>query len=400
MPTPYYDALDGYPAYLLVNDGQGQFRDQTEAAGLGAKRTRRTYSASLVDLDDDGDLDLLVVNDFAGVDTYRNDGRGRFQTTTDWIADPRGFGMAHALGDFDRDGQTDLFITGMHCPTAVRLDHLGLRRPGFETMDAQRGLMTRGNRIFLRRENRFETTPLGDFAARSGWSWSCAVADVNNDGFPDIFIANGHETRQSVRDYDAEFWRHDIYVGSSKDDLLLNVYFGSKFLRTRGRGWSYGGYEANRLFLNQEARRFDEVAFLAGVAIPEDSRNAVADDLDGDGREDLIATTFESWPEVRQTLRVYQNQLRETGNWIGFRLRAGRPGRSTIGSRIVLEGDDRKAADVLVTGDSHRVQRAGTAHFGLGRAGAVRRVTVRWPDGTFQVLDRPGINRYHDIQRP
>ena len=70
-----------------------------------AKRHRRTYSNSLVDLDDDGDLDLLVVSDFAGIDLYENDGHGRFTDITDRkIAQPHFFGMAHTFGDYDRDG--------------------------------------------------------------------------------------------------------------------------------------------------------------------------------------------------------------------------------------------------------------------------------------------------------
>ncbi|MDH3468406.1 MAG: VCBS repeat-containing protein, partial [Gammaproteobacteria bacterium] len=69
MPTPYYDANDGFPAYLLRNDGDGVFTDITESAGVAAKRFRRAYSSSLVDLDEDRDLDLLVVSDYAGFDT-------------------------------------------------------------------------------------------------------------------------------------------------------------------------------------------------------------------------------------------------------------------------------------------------------------------------------------------
>ena len=79
LPTPYYDANDGHPAYLLINDGTGRFTDQTAAFGLAPKRHRRTYSASFVDLDEDRDLDLMVVSDFAGLDLYRNNGKGSSQ---------------------------------------------------------------------------------------------------------------------------------------------------------------------------------------------------------------------------------------------------------------------------------------------------------------------------------
>ena len=399
MPTPYHDANDGNPAYLLLNDGQGKFTDWTESAGLGLKRWRRSYGGSFVDLDDDNDLDLLVVNDFAGLDLYRNDGRGRFVPAHEWIEDGRGFGMAHTMSDFDRDGQLDLLVTGMHCSTALRLDALGLRRPGCETtMDAHRGAMTRGNRLWLRRGQQFAETPLGESVARSGWSWSPAAAAFNNATYPDLSVANGHETRQSVRDYDEEFWRHDIYVASSQEDPVLNAYFGGKFLSTRGRGWSYGGYEANRLFLNQAGRRFHEVAFLAGVAMPEDSRNAVAADLDGDGRMDLVVTTFEVWPEVRQTVRVFRNELAETGNWIAFRLRGPAPHHSSSGARVRIRHDGVTQVGLVLTGESHRVQPPEVVHFGLGASANVEHVEVRWiPRGSLE-LTNLAANRVCDVK--
>ncbi len=68
MPSPYYDANDGDPAYLLLNDGHGNFADATESSGLAGRRRRRSFSASFADLDHDGNLDLVVVSDFAGVD--------------------------------------------------------------------------------------------------------------------------------------------------------------------------------------------------------------------------------------------------------------------------------------------------------------------------------------------
>lgn len=108
MPTPYYDANDGFPSFLLVNDGHGNFRDATEPAGLNAKRFRRTYSSSFVDLDEDADLDLVVVSDFAGADVFYNDGRGRFTDVTAKVLDePRAFGKAHSFGDYDGDSQLD-----------------------------------------------------------------------------------------------------------------------------------------------------------------------------------------------------------------------------------------------------------------------------------------------------
>ena len=77
MPVPHYDANDGVPAFLLLNDGHGFFTDVTGASGLEKKRWRRLFSASFADLDGDGRLDLVTASDFAGVDVYRNEGAGR-----------------------------------------------------------------------------------------------------------------------------------------------------------------------------------------------------------------------------------------------------------------------------------------------------------------------------------
>jgi enediyne biosynthesis protein E4 len=399
MPTPYFAANDAYPAYLLLNDGQGQFTDATETAGLGPKRHRRTYSASFADLTGDHAPDLVVVSDFAGVDLYFNDGHGNFRDATDLLPDPLGFGMAHALGDFDGDGELDLFVTGMQCPAATRLDSLGLQRPGFEHWDAMRSRMTQGNRLYQRRGQGFVFTELGRSASHSGWSWSPAAGDFDNDGYLDLYVANGHETRQSVVDYEPEFWLSDIYVATSADDLALAAYFGGKFARTRGQGQSYGGYEANRLFLNQKAHSFLEVGWLFGVAVEQDSRNAIAADLDGDGRPDLVVTTFEAWPRSRQTIRILRNELPNTGRWIGVRLVPS----ATVhpfGAQITAEQGSRRFVRLVTSGDLHRSQQPWTVPIGLGAVDQLDRLHVLWPNGRSTEILQPELDRYHTITAP
>ncbi len=400
MPTPFYDANDGHPSYLLLNDGRGRFTDATEAAGLAAKRWRRTYAASLVDLDGDGDLDLVVVSDFAGVDLYLNDGRGRFtDVTTRHLARPRAFGMAHAFADFNTDGRLDLFVTGMHCPTAARLAHLGLARPERPDYLAAIPDMIRGNKLFLQEaDGAFREVAAEAGVDRTGWSWGCAAADFDNDGRPDLAIANGHETRQSVREYEPEFWLHDLYAADSRENPVAAQYFAAKINRLRGGGLSYGGWEQNRLFLNRGPAGFVEVAHLLGVALLEDSRNLAAADLDGDGRPDLVLTTFEAWPAPRQTVRIYRNQLSDPGHWVAVQPEPALTA-ATIGARVVLvRPDGRRAVQTCVTGDSHRTQHPALVHFGLGADPAVAAVEVHWPGGRVSRREQPEADRVHGMR--
>jgi hypothetical protein len=400
MPTPYSDANDGDPAYLLLNDGKGYFSDATAQCGLQEKRYRRSYSGSFVRLEGDQHPDLIVVSDFAGLDVYRNDGHGHFiDVTRKWVPDGMAFGMAHTLADFNEDGRLDLLMIGMDSPTVDRLDHLGLWRPDATEDRRIRSRLACGNRLLLARpEEGFMTTPLNDSVAHTGWSWGCGAFDFDNDGFPDVYIANGHESRATVHEYEPEFWLHDIYIAGSTNDRARDLYFQSKFTRTRGRGQSYGGYEINRLYLNNEAASFLEAGHLMGVGLEQDCRNVVADDLDGDGKMDLLVTTFEVFPQPKQTLRVYRNILTDSGNWIGFRFRESVGGLSPACTSVTIHYGQHSATRQIVTGDSYRCQSANTLHFGLGTAVQVDSAEIIWPNGSQSHLSQPKLNQYHLVK--
>ena len=150
MPTPFYDANDGYPSYLLVNQGGGRFKDQTDSSGLATKRYRRTYSTSFLDLNDDKTLDLLVVSDFSGADVYYNRGDGTFMDVTSTAIDERSsFGMSHSFGDYNRDGKLDIYMGGMGSTTARRLENMGVGREDRKKITNMRMPMGYGNRMYL-----------------------------------------------------------------------------------------------------------------------------------------------------------------------------------------------------------------------------------------------------------
>ena len=117
------------------------------------------------------------------------------------------------------------------------------------------------------------------------------------------------------------------------------------------------------------------------MALESDSRNVVSDDLDGDGRIDLIVTCFEQGPQLQQSLRVYRNRLDDVGNWIGFCFREEAGRQSPVGTQVTVEASGNRAVRTVVTGDSHRAQHATKLHFGLGTADRISRADIQWGNG-------------------
>jgi len=400
MPTPYYDANDGFPSYLLLNDGRGHFSLGKPQMALQAKNNRRTLAASLVDLDFDGSVDLVTLNDFSGVDLFYNDGSGHFRDET-WRVDNRHlFGMGHCFADFDRDGLLDFLAIGMSIPTVRRLEFMKAGRNVFPERTRKRSDMAYGNRLFLARAGKWIEPEFGEQLARSGWSWGATAFDLNNDGKVDVYIANGHVSGESATDYDSRYWTHDIYLGSSKEDPQLKRYLDGPLKGLNSGKTSWNGYQHNALFMDVGTNQYINVAFLMGVAHESDCRAVVGADLNEDGKPDLLVTEAK-WigtPNIMQhRLIVHLNQL-ETGNhWIGVRLDSTTKGVSPIGAKIWAKAGERSFVAEIVTGDSFQSQHPNIAHFGLGKAGRVQELKVLWPNGKVSTLKDPAIDTYHRV---
>ena len=380
MPTPFYDANDGHPDFLLINDGHGNFADGTAAAGLTKNRNRRTFSASFIDLDGDDDLDLVVIADFAGLDIYHNEGEMFHDVTSETVSHRHGFGMSHAFGDFDNDGQNDLYLVGMSSTTARRLDGLGAARPERDDYARMRAPMAFGNRLLLHREGKFVQPEYAGSVARTGWSWGCAARDFDLDGDTDIYVANGHLSGSSAQDYCTRFWCHDLYTGASQPDSEIDLFFKQSLGMKLGREISWNGFEHNALLLNDATSQFFNGAFHFGVAFEYDSRAVASGDFDADGRPDLAVVEYQTGT-MSQRLHVLRNQLETDRNWLGVRFRsdAGRGRSSAIGAVVSLKSGDNTWVRHVVSGESFTAQHERTAHFGLGRVDHVDVVEIHWP---------------------
>lgn len=397
MPSPYYDANDGYPAVMLRNDGNGKFTDVTQASGLADKRKRRSYSSSFVDLDEDKDMDLIVVSDYAGFDIYLNDGKGKFSDITDDFGlDRHFFGMGHTFDDFDGDGKLDFYVIGMSSTTARRLEDLGLGRSDLSEHTEMRQAMGYGNRMFLRRGDGFEKAPNNEQVARTGWSWGTSTFDFDNDGDKDIFVANGHYSGESTQDYCTTFWRHDIYEEGS-EDVARDILFQAESQALREASISWNGYEHKVLYLKHNDE-FVNVAYLMGAAFEYDARAVVTEDIDIDGRPDLLVVEHvaQGLSSAIYKLHVYRNVLAEAGHWVGVQL-VGDENRSVIGATVEIKTPNGQQMTRLVTGDSFSSQHSSNVHFGLGADPQVDEIKITWADGKQDLLVKPLADKYHAV---
>lgn len=200
-PVPYHDAENGAANYLLRNDGDWRFTDATHETGMSADNSRWSFAASWEDFDNDGDPDLYVANDFGRNVLYRNDGakggRPRFvNVAAELGVEDTASGMSAAWGDVDHDGRMDLYVGNMFSSAGHRIAFQSRFQPGMSAEDrtaVQR--LARGNSLFVARDDgRFDDASLGAGVTLGRWAWGSIFADLDNDGWEDLVVANGYLT--------------------------------------------------------------------------------------------------------------------------------------------------------------------------------------------------------------
>jgi hypothetical protein len=385
-PDPPYDAEDGGRNLLFVNDGHGRFRDASRDWGV-ARANRWSLSSLFGDFDGDGRADLAVTNDFGFKNLYRNDGGRRFVDVTDraGVAD-RGYGMSGAWGDFDGDGRLDLYTTGCFTQWAFLHEYPGLPIPFpgrlfLSTAVSWMEKMTRGNSLFLQRAaGNFEDATAESGARKAGWNWSTVAADLDDDGWLDLYATNGMWGDGRDHDRELEFWWETLAYWN--DYVALKKTFDRK-------GAGIAGIERDRYFHNRgpDARETDPLfvdrAFLDGLDLETNGRAVVAFDANGDGALDLYVRSVQA-PEA-----LFLGSRRDGEHFLRLRLK-GSPGRDNsqgLGARIVATlPDGRKLLRENGNASGYLSTGSPIVHIGLGKAASLGDLTVTWPSGKVQRL--------------
>ncbi|HEX9287006.1 MAG TPA: CRTAC1 family protein [Thermoanaerobaculia bacterium] len=385
MPDPPYDAEDGGQNHLFVNDGRGRFRDVSAEWGVSDPK-RWSLSSLFADFDGDGRPDLVVTNDFGRKNLYRNDSGKRFVDVTRRAGvEDRAYGMSAAWGDFDGDGRLDLYTTGCYTQWAFLHEYpsVPIPFPGRLFLSTAVGWMekmTRGNSLFLQKsDGTFEDVTARSGARKSGWNWSTIAADLDNDGWLDLYSTNGMWGDGRDHDRELEFWWETL--------AYWNDYVAKR--RTFDRmGAGIAGIERDRWWRNRGAEAvegplFEDSAFLAGLDLETNGRAAVAFDANGDGALDLYVRSVQA-PEA-----LFLGRRERGEHFLRLRLvgAGGEDNLAGVGCRIVatlpdgrkILRDNGNASGYLSTGSP-------IVHFGLGSATKLDALSIRWPSGKVQEL--------------
>ena len=325
---------------LFRNLGGGKFANVSQQSGFG-KAPGRGLGVAIADYDGDGRIDIAVANDASPQQLFRNLGEGRFQEVgfdANVAYDDNGrvfSGMGIDWGDVDGDGRDDLVVNAL---AQQRYALFQNRAAGFEYVSAEVGLSA---------------------ASRNHSGWGMKLADMDNDGWLDLTVAQSHVMDNIERTQPAVKYREPM------------------------------------LLLRNEGGRFVDVSAQAGAewGKARAARGAAVGDLDNDGSMDVVV--------VAQGEKSVLFQNRTFGHhWLLVKLEGTVSNRDGIGARVRVKAGGREQCRTVSTAGSYLASNDVRAHFGLGASLVVDEVEVRWPSGRMQRLKAVKADRMLTLREP
>ena len=334
--------LKGAGDLLFHNNGDGTFTDVSKAAGVDDPHGYYGLGTVWSDFNDDGRLDLFVANDSTPNFLYRNEGKGHF-TEIGFLAGTavnqdgsEQAGMGVALGDYLHTGHLSLFVTHFSEEYAALFRNDG----GMSFTDVS-----------------FHAGVAAPTIPYVGWGTS--FFDFDNDGWPDLFLVNGH-------------------VYPQVDTLDVGARY----------------REPKLLFLNRGDGTFRNISELVGptIQMPQVSRGAAFGDLFNDGHVDIVVENLDGKPMI----------LREVGgnhnHWIGFELAGTKSNRLALNARVKAVAGDLIQIDEVRSGGSYLSQNDLRIHFGLGSHERLDRVDILWPSGKTETLTNLAADHFYAVK--
>jgi len=398
-PSPYFDAENGPPNFMMRNNRDGTFRDVTVESGLDRNNTRYSFCCGWSDDNRDGWPDLYVVNDFGRKNLYRNNGDGTFTDVAPQAGvEDIGAGMSVCWFDYDNDGAEDLYVADMWSAAGMRVSMQDVfQKSASKDVQALYRKHARGNSLFRNRvvsnkDSGFQDTSAAARVEMGRWSWSSDAWDFDHDGFPDLYVANGMISGISgparTDDLNSFFWRQVVANSPGEAKPAHDYEEGwnalNELIRADGT-WS--GFERNVFYANNRNGTFSDVSGVVGLDFLEDGRAFALADFDHDGRLEVFLKN-RNGPQ----LRLLKNVMKDLAPSIAFRLRGVKSNRDGIGAAVTVETESGRQTRMLQAGSGFLSQHSKEVFFGLGETRGPVRASIRWPSGLVQNLHDLPLN--------
>jgi len=329
------------PCWLFHNNGDGTFTDVSKTSGI-ANALGKAWGVVATDVNNDGQMDLFVSNDTVPNFVFMNRGKGRFEETgtfagVAYSADGRArSGMGLDSADFNQDGWMDLFVAN------IDMERFAIYQNNHdETFDDQ-------------------AAPTGiGMATRLMSGWGLKFLDYDNDGYLDLFLANGNP-----------------------DDLIESIH-------------SLVKYQEPLMLFHGNGKGFVNVSAQSGpvFAKPLSARGMAIGDFDNDGAMDVLIANNDGAPVL------LHNNLGARNHWLGIRLVGTKANPDAIGARITYQAQDLKQQRMKVGGGSFLSSHDPRVVLGLGSRSKMDWLEIKWPlpSGKVERISGLPVDRYITI---
>ncbi|HEU4551683.1 MAG TPA: VCBS repeat-containing protein [Chitinophaga sp.] len=376
---------DSLAGNKLYENNNNHFTDVSQKAGIIQNPLTFGLGVAVADINKDGWPDLYVTNDYNEPDhLYINNHDGTFREGTQQsFRHLSQFSMGVDIADYNNDGLPDVMTLDM-MPEDNRRQKLLQLQENYESfaLMLSQGLYKQYMRNMLQLNNGDGTfSEIGQLAGISNtdWSWCPLLADLDNDGYKDLFVTNGYLRDYTNKDFLRYWGDYKVKKAVDREPVMLMD------LVTAMPSTSLMNY----VFRNEHDLTFSNKQKEWGITKAAVSSAAVYADLDNDGDLDLVINN------INEPATVYRNRSREQnkGNYLAVKLHAKTPNTAAIGAKVTVYANGGLQYEEVNPGRGYLSSLPASLHFGLGNTTHADSIRIIWPDKTTQLLTNVAANQ-------